>query len=206
MSSNSSQQAAGKASRWVLPTLVLLFFGPLLTAGYVYYFGGGWRPATSVNYGRLLDAPLVLAELEPPTAGAGENRSGLFKGSWTLLYLSDQDCGTECLAALDKMRRVRLALREKAVRVQRVLLYVRAPATDPLAAGDQADLHVVVSGGEGAALVQQLADVSGTPANAPGTVFLVDPLGNLIMAYEPGFEMKGMLADLKRLLRLSSIG
>ena len=37
-------------------------------------------------------------------------------------------------------------------------------------------------------------------------VYIVDPLGNLVMAYESGFDAKGLLKDLRRLLRLSSIG
>lgn len=205
MSGDRTQAANG--SRWVLPALLLLFFGPLLAAGYAYYFGDGWRPASSVNYGRLLDSPLVLTDMDLPTTRSGVSLPGLVKGSWTLLYLGNQDCAADCLAALDKMRRVRLALREKAARVQRVMLYTAVPAADSFATGDHADLHVVaVSGSAGAALRERLAGAIGAPANAPGAAYLVDPLGNLILAYEPGFEMKGMLADLKRLLRLSSVG
>ena len=42
-------------------------------------------------------------------------------------------------------------------------------------------------------------------AQAP-RVYLIDPLGNLMMVYPAGAKAKGMLEDLKRLLRLSSIG
>jgi hypothetical protein len=35
---------------------------------------------------------------------------------------------------------------------------------------------------------------------------LIDPLGNLMMSYAAGAKAKGMLEDMKRLLRLSSIG
>jgi cytochrome oxidase Cu insertion factor (SCO1/SenC/PrrC family) len=37
-------------------------------------------------------------------------------------------------------------------------------------------------------------------------VYLIDPLGNVMMFYEAGARPKGMLEDMKRLLRLSSIG
>jgi hypothetical protein len=45
---------------------------------------------------------------------------------------------------------------------------------------------------------------SGT-AEAP-RVYLIDPLGNLMMSYAADAKPKGMLEDMKRLLRLSSIG
>ena len=37
-------------------------------------------------------------------------------------------------------------------------------------------------------------------------VYLIDPLGNLMMSYAADAKPKGMLEDMKRLLRLSSIG
>jgi hypothetical protein len=49
------------------------------------------------------------------------------------------------------------------------------------------------------------------PQDGPGAaraprVYLIDPLGNLMMFYGADAKPKGMLEDLKRLLRLSSIG
>jgi hypothetical protein len=37
-------------------------------------------------------------------------------------------------------------------------------------------------------------------------IYLVDPLGNLMLSYAPDANPKGMLDDLKRLLRLSHVG
>ena len=37
-------------------------------------------------------------------------------------------------------------------------------------------------------------------------LYLIDPLGNLMMFYAADAKPKGMLEDMKRLLRLSSIG
>jgi hypothetical protein len=37
-------------------------------------------------------------------------------------------------------------------------------------------------------------------------VYLVDPLGNLMMSYALDARPKGMLEDLKKLLRLSHVG
>jgi hypothetical protein len=37
-------------------------------------------------------------------------------------------------------------------------------------------------------------------------VYVIDPLGNVMMFYEADARPKGMLEDMKRLLRLSSIG
>jgi len=39
-----------------------------------------------------------------------------------------------------------------------------------------------------------------------GRIYLIDPLGNLMMSYSPRSEPKGILSDMKKLLKLSHIG
>ena len=39
-----------------------------------------------------------------------------------------------------------------------------------------------------------------------GRIYLVDPLGNLLMSYAPGAPDRALLEDLRKLLRLSHIG
>ena len=40
----------------------------------------------------------------------------------------------------------------------------------------------------------------------PQSLFIVDPLGNLMMRYDVQQDPKGLLTDLKKLLSLSHIG
>ena len=50
---------------------------------------------------------------------------------------------------------------------------------------------------------------SSTPSPATqraDTVYVVDPLGNLMMSYDARQDPRGLLEDLKKLLRLSHIG
>jgi hypothetical protein len=44
------------------------------------------------------------------------------------------------------------------------------------------------------------------PAANSQRIYLIDPLGNMMMFYGADAKAKGMLEDLKRLLRLSQIG
>ncbi len=54
----------------------------------------------------------------------------------------------------------------------------------------------------------QLLDLLPARAGAENShrVYLIDPLGNAMMSYAADSKPKGMLEDMKRLLRLSSIG
>jgi hypothetical protein len=44
------------------------------------------------------------------------------------------------------------------------------------------------------------------PITEAGRIYLVDPLGNLMMSYPAAAPDQALLTDLKRLLRLSHIG
>ena len=55
------------------------------------------------------------------------------------------------------------------------------------------------------ALVKKITDIR--QGNIPdGMLFLMDPLGNLMMQYEPGFDTYKVKDDLMHLLRISQIG
>jgi hypothetical protein len=57
-----------------------------------------------------------------------------------------------------------------------------------------------------AALLEPFPVYDGVPIAAAGRVYLVDPLGNLVMSYSAAAPDKALLTDLKKLLRLSHIG
>jgi hypothetical protein len=64
---------------------------------------------------------------------------------------------------------------------------------------------VPADGARGAAKGSREAREAAGAADGP-RVYLIDPLGNLMMFYAADVKSKGMLEDMKRLLRLSSVG
>jgi hypothetical protein len=98
-------------------------------------------------------------------------------------------------------------------RVQRVFI-ADAGCCDPQYLREQhPDLVAVRATAEAAPLLALLAAHDGPGRDsgerqpfAESRVYLVDPLGNLMMSYTPDVKAKGILEDMKRLLRLSSIG
>jgi hypothetical protein len=86
--------------------------------------------------------------------------------------------------------------------VQRVVLTGagrRTQGLGPLLA-EHPDLRVLTRA-EGAPLRGQLP--AGVDAR---TVLLIDPLGNLMMRFDPDVEPDGILEDLEKLLKLSQVG
>jgi len=96
-------------------------------------------------------------------------------------------------------------------RVQRVFLYTgeccRGGYDLAGLAREQSDL-VAASFDEPAAapLRSAFPSFDGVAAPLAGRVYIADPLGNLVLSYAAEAPRKGLLEDLKKLLKLSHIG
>jgi hypothetical protein len=190
--------------RQVLIGLALLFFAPLGLAFFLYYGHGGWLPGGRVNAGDLMDPARPLPSLTLPLFSPGTTDPNFLKGKWTFLYAVRGACAEACRTRLYDTRQVRLALDRDMNRVQRV--FIAAPeCCDALFLREQhPDLIAIRAGTEAAPLLALLPGEG--DAAEPTRVYVIDPLGNLMMSYPAGIKAKGMLEDMKRLLRLSSIG
>lgn len=193
-------------SRRALAGLAALFFAPLALAFLAYYGAGGrWRPSGHVNHGTLIDPArptptLELPLVQPATAGAASTRPDFLRHRWTLLYVGAGTCASECQRHLYEMRQVRTALGRDRDRVQRVFLAEGACCDLEYLRREQPDL-VVARAGDAAAPLRALL-----PGAGGERVYLIDPLGNLMMWYAPDARPRGMLEDMKRLLALSHVG
>jgi cytochrome oxidase Cu insertion factor (SCO1/SenC/PrrC family) len=201
--------AHDRRQRRLLLGLALLFFAPLAVSFYLYY-GAPWRPGGHVNHGDLIDPPRPLPLLSLPLAARGsaaaDTGSVRFQSKWTLLYVGAGECAALCRTDLYNMRQVRLALNRDMDRVQRVFI-AGAPCCDwRFLDAEHPDLLTALATPAAAPLLALLPAVDGIAPAAADRVYLIDPLGNLMMSYAPVAKPKGMLQDLKRLLGLSHVG
>ena len=197
------QRAQDRRQRRQLIGLAMLFFGPLALAFYMYYGHGTWRPGAHVNRGELVQPARPLPSLALPLLESGSTDRNFLQGKWTLLYVASGPCATVCRIRLYDTRQVRVALDRDMKRVQRVMIG-DADCCDQKFLHEQHPDLVTIRRTEAAAPL--LALLPGLAPGAPSRVYLIDPLGNLMMSYVPTARPKGMLEDLKRLLLLSSVG
>lgn len=160
------------------------------------------------SHGLLIDPPRVLANIQLVSLSSPEQPEQLH-GKWSLLFLHEGSCAETCAENLYKMRQIRLATGKHAPRLQRVLVQL-GDNISPLTA--QQLKH----------FAGQLLLPAGQTGQFPGLdsfrlgetnspieeqrIYLVDPLGNLMLAYPVDAEPKGIIKDLNRLLRYSRIG
>jgi hypothetical protein len=200
----SGRSPQDRRQRRMLIGLALLFFAPLGLAFYLYYGHGAWHPGARVNTGELVQPPRPLPALALPLWGAGSTAANFLQGKWTFLYVAQGRCAQVCRNSLYQTRQVRIALDRDMNRVQRVFIAAENCCDLATLREQHPDLTTVRLGSEVAPLLA-IVDPSGGAATQD-RIYIIDPLGNLMMSYAADARPKGMLEDMKRLLRLSSIG
>ncbi len=203
------QQRGFVSSRQALVLLALLFLTPPLVAWLMHLSAEhGWRPSGTTNQGTLIEPPRPLSLPAGLVDATGAPiRQDFLGGKWTLLYIGGDACGEACRNTLYNLRQVRLAQGENIRRVQRLFLVAETAAADlPEILADYPDLAVALLSRAQAAAIAPLFSVDGTPMQGADRVYLVDPLGNLMMYYRPDADPRGMIQDLQRLLKYSHIG
>jgi hypothetical protein len=153
------------------------------TAAYVF----DWAPGKPANYGELIaPRPLSGAPIEA------------LSGKWVLVTFDAAACDAYCENKLYFIRQVRTAMHKDASRVERV--WVLTDAAKP-----RAELLAAIEGTRVVALKDAPA-LHGFPGDPADHIYVVDPLGNLMMRFPRDPDPSKMLKDVQRLLRLSQIG
>ncbi len=158
------------------------------------------------NNGQLITPPLTTEhkDLSGFDQFSTDNMAEL-PGHWLLVNIIPNDsCNDSCLEAIHKSKQLRLMLNKELTRTRRMVLVLKDVAPESAAkwwADDQTLLRIKAND----AVIKKIAAIRN--GNIPdGMLLLMDPLGNLMMQYEPGFDPYHVKSDLMHLLRISQIG
>ena len=179
-------------TRRLLILLAAIAVAPVVLSYLAYYV----MPRDArVNYGTLLPTPPFAAIAGTQLEGAPFASVGL-RGRWITLFVGSGACDAACSDALYAMRQARTIQNAERDRVLRVWLIVddRTPAPGVLA--EHPDLMTARVASSVASRLPEGAD----------RIYLIDPLGNFVLAWPTRPDIKAMAKDLGRLLRASRIG
>jgi cytochrome oxidase Cu insertion factor (SCO1/SenC/PrrC family) len=208
-SAGQARQGGFLTSRQAIVLLALIFLAPTFVALVMHNVSdGGWQPDETTNSGALVHPARPLS-LSPDIVHGEQPLADYLQGKWTLVYLGSADCDDVCKGNLYKMRQARTAQNEHMKRVQRLFVYEGGPLPEEVAdylASEQPQLdRVQLSPSQFANLVE-FFNIDDTKVRDAGRVYIVDPFGNLMMYYPPDADPRGLLKDLKKLLKYSRIG
>jgi cytochrome oxidase Cu insertion factor (SCO1/SenC/PrrC family) len=196
VSSPASPDTA-RRGRLKLLLLAVFFAAPLALAWLAYQFG--WGTGAAGNYGTLV-GPTVLPDVVLMAPDGKRVPTTELRGKWLLVQFDASHCDAYCERKLYYMRQVRRALGKDMDRVARLWLLTDG-GTPPAATLVAVEGTEVLRSDNG-----RFAAVFGAPAQLADHLYLVDPMGNLMLRFPRNPDPSKMLKDLQRLLKYSQIG
>ena len=198
----SSLPGEGKPGRgrWPLIALVSVFIAPVLVA----YF---WQPTGYVNRGQLIEPPRVVSDLEMTMIGGRSTTLSSMKGKWTYVYFSRRMCDQTCNRVIESLVRVRFSRGKHKDRVQ-FLVPIVSPVADLSSnesASHPATLTVHIDTAAWGRWRERFSVEGSIPPEAD-RIYLLDPLGYLMMSYPRAIDPNDIRKDLARLMRVSRVG
>jgi ABC-type taurine transport system substrate-binding protein len=182
----ASAEQIAKGRRTML-LLLAVCLAPIVAAYVAFYV---WRPTATASYGSVVSPAQAIS-----TAGLrtldGVALSAAMRGKWVMALRAPSSCDKDCQRDLYYMRQIRTLQAADMDRVARLWVVDDGGQPDPALLSEHAGLLVVSDAA--------LASVLG-PA---GHIALIDPRANLMMRFPQNPETKGIVADLKKLLKYS---
>ena len=183
-----------------LVIIAAIFLLPLLLAWFMYSGTIDYKPSTMRNFGQLVEPPIPLdwqeAILLPGGDEPGQDAAEAFSTHWVILYPVPDPCLDTCLQAVSALRQIHRAAGRQQARIRIALLIRDNGSTDV-----ESTLRDTYS------RFQLIRDPDGKVTSTlqratvePGAVYLIDPLGNIMMTYKEGADPNNLKQDLKRLL------
>lgn len=197
--SENNAQGNGRKILLILAVIFVLPFTVAATLHLLQIKPGGQ------SYGDLLKPPLslkfpVLHDVQGKPFAAAQ-----WQKKWSIVTVNTAGCNEACQAQVYMLKQVHTSLGKEIHRVQRVLLVpaeIKGKAFNDLQK-KYPDLIILV--GTDTETVKFSGELNVTGESA-GRVYLVDPLGNLMMTYSENKDPKGLRSDLTRLLKNSWAG
>ena len=195
------------------PVILLLLFAvfalPPMLSWFLFNHTDIGKNPRAEQHGTLVVPPRPVPdwELVNPLDKTGADRR--LHGKWSLVYLLNENCQETCRRNLYKMRQLRLATGKYAQRVQRVVLVVnsdRRAVTKEQLLDYPGQLLLFPENVDGDRLMALFRISADDRPFGQDRLYLIDPLGNLMMSYAVGVAPDGIIKDIRRLLKYSRIG
>lgn len=179
-------------SKRALLVILLAPFVVMALGSWLYFYQSDWIGGGGTNNGRLLTPPSSMKSL-------GFDNPGLADGTWRIILVGGLSCTGLCERSAQRIDSIPTLLGKDSFRVTK--LAVNTNHDDlPLVSGTWQKLEVNQE-----QLRFGLA-ASGVSVGVDHYALLADPLGNVILFYQPKQIGAELLTDLKLILKLSRIG
>ncbi len=203
----NTQQQRG---RWKLLLVLAVCAAPLIFSYIAYYV---IKPSARNNFGALIDPrEHPIPALQATTLDAKPASLDAFKGKWIMLKVGPSACAKDCMDQMFAIQQLRSMQGKEMERIERVWLITDSAPLETMLIRQLEDVHMLRAP---AGVVAKWLPVE-QGASAADSIYLIDPLGNLMMRFPPvpagaaeADKVKHyarIKKDIAKLLKASAIG
>ena len=187
--------------RLMLISMLIFFLTPIVVVIAMYKLD--WRPHGS-SVGELVTPARLLSMQQPLLLSDGKLATDdLWKDKWSMVYIA-AECSEECAAKLYMMRQLHVSLYKEIPRMQRLLV----TTTQDISPFKKSYPELLIVN-QPSADINSLSDqfeLNGEPAANSDRIYLVDPLGHLMMSFAANTDPALIRKDITRLMKYSWAG
>jgi hypothetical protein len=189
-----------RSGRWKLFAVLLVCAAPMILSYLTYYV---IKPEGRTNYGTLIDPRTrPIPAMASTTLDGRPEKLEQYAGKWIMLKVGGGECLEACQKQLFAMRQWRLMQGKNMDRIERVWLVTDAQPLDTMTIRQYDGMHLLRAPND--AVSKWLpAEQGTTPASH---IYLIDPLGNLMMRFPADPDVRKVYKDIAKLLKASAIG
>lgn len=177
--------------------LLIILLTPVIVvvSSSLLYFSGALMSEDRSNNGILLTPVLSVTDFGLPEIEISQDRH------WQLIQFSPQ-CEQQCLEKVMEQRQMHIALGKRQARIKRVLL-TETDVTDSLGTDFP---RLELQSFNAVNISENLTNRVPPDVLAQNPIFVVDPFGNIMLYFTNEHDYKAQMSDIKKLLKLSTIG
>jgi hypothetical protein len=197
---DTTTPAARKAGHRMLFLVLLVCAAPIIASYFTFYV---LKPERRNNYGAIIDQRAhPVPAMATTTLGGSPQTLQDFKGKWIMLMVGPGACPKTCQQELYQMRQLRLMQGKEMNRIERVWLITDAAPLETTLIREYAGTRMLRA--DAATVADWLPVDAGTTAR--DHIYMIDPLGHLMMRFPQDPEPRKVYKDIYKLLKASAVG
>jgi len=198
---NSTTTEAPQRTNTALWILTASFFIPAILAYGYFYFGD--RPSIKSN-GELIIPIVDIHTLKITDQDGAELPEEALTPHWRMAYFVGSNCDSSCQTSLYNMRQINIGIGKYQDRVNHAIVHLAEPDN---AFSDLIEKEYSKATGRIYAKPENITALSKLEENPAKmeSIYLIDPLGNIMMHFPKTLDPKLIRKDLNKLLKVSRL-
>ncbi len=196
--------AAKKRNPYTVWFVVLSFIAPVALAYIMFFFVD---VQSFVNHGEILNPIIHINSFELKDENDEIIPEQELTYKWRLISFVGKDCDQQCEARLFDTRQIHTSLGKDQHRLIRMFVHLEPAGKSLSTLIAETHPNATQVNGDAAVIINALGDnIRENVSITNNEIYIMDPMGNVMMRFTQDQPNKEFLYDLKKLLKASQIG